>query len=379
MLEAVAAQADDRLEQQAEAVVLQCLLDHGQQVATVGRGGEFLGRVVELQAVLVAQFVGAAVGAVHHVLGLGRGFAEAGDADAQAELHGAATDVEQVDIDLLQQAAQAFLGLFGREALLQHAEHIVAVARQLGIPGEVGAQQVGQVGEQQVDAGDADLGQQAGVAGNPDVGEAGRLPRLDRTLGGSVEQFVEVGAVEQAGDQVLAADLAQFLFQLGAVGFGADHDLDAGFAIVGGGGEAHARLERLAVHLAAIAGEFAAAFAIAVVLQEVLEAGLVGAGDQVDHRHAFEFVAIVVAEHLHIGAVGIDMHAVVDVGDGVHRAVQQQLATLLRLAQADFGGASRTALLEVGQFAVGHQHQALVLALGQGVLRAQGQGFGDQV
>ncbi|MNN16666.1 hypothetical protein D3C81_1298140 [compost metagenome] len=73
------------------------------------------------------------------------------------------------------------------------------------------------------------------------------------------------------------------------------------------------------------------------------------------------------------------MHAVVDVGDSVHRAVQQQLAALLRLAQADLGGASRAALLEIGQFAIGHQHQALVLALGQGILRAQGQGFGDQV
>ncbi|MNP22664.1 hypothetical protein D3C76_1153460 [compost metagenome] len=36
-------------------------------------------------------------------------------------------------------------------------------------------------------------------------------------------------------------------------------------------------------------------------------------------------------------------------------------------------------MFEVRQFAVGHQHQALVLALGQGVLRAQGQGFGNQV
>ncbi|MCY1351682.1 hypothetical protein D9M69_379560 [compost metagenome] len=188
-----------------------------------------------------------------------------------------------------------------------------------------------------------------------------------------------MGAIEQAGDQVLTADLAQLLFQFGAAGFGADHHLDAGFAVVGRGRKVHPRLETLAVGLATAAGELAGAFAIAVVLQEFLEPGLVGACDQVDHRHAFEFVAIVVAEHLHVGAVGIDVHAVVDVGDGVHGAVQQQLAALLRFPQADLGGAAGAALFEVGQFAVGHQHQALVLALGQGVLGAKGQGFGDEV
>ncbi|MNP44006.1 hypothetical protein D3C76_1378520 [compost metagenome] len=107
----------------------------------------------------------------------------------------------------------------------------------------MGAQQVGQVGEQQVDASETDFGQQAGIAGNPDVGEAGRLAGLDRTLGGGVEQLVEVRAIEQAGDEVLAADLAQLFFQLGAVGLGADHHLDTRFAIVGCRGETHARLE----------------------------------------------------------------------------------------------------------------------------------------
>ncbi|MNJ74317.1 hypothetical protein D3C77_712330 [compost metagenome] len=59
------------MEQQAEAVVLQGLLDHCHQAATVGRSGQLIGWVVQLEAVLVTQFVGAAMGAVHHVLGLG--------------------------------------------------------------------------------------------------------------------------------------------------------------------------------------------------------------------------------------------------------------------------------------------------------------------
>lgn len=73
------------------------------------------------------------------------------------------------------------------------------------------------------------------------------------------------------------------------------------------------------------------------------------------------------------------MHAVVDVGDGVDRAVEQQLAAFFRLAQGEFGGAARAAFGEAGQLAVGDQHQALVLALRQGVLGAEHQGVGDGV
>src|SRR5690606_40008525 len=60
----VAAQADDRLEQQAETVLLQRLLQHGQHVATAGRGGQFVGRVVDVQPVTVGDVFGATVGAV---------------------------------------------------------------------------------------------------------------------------------------------------------------------------------------------------------------------------------------------------------------------------------------------------------------------------
>lgn len=67
------------------------------------------------------------------------------------------------------------------------------------------------------------------------------------------------------------------------------------------------------------------------------------------------------------------------VGDGVDRAVEQQLAAFFRLAQGEFGGAARAAFGEAGQLAVGDQHQALVLALRQGVLGAEHQGVGDGV
>ncbi|CDM48399.1 hypothetical protein PaWS136_5454 [Pseudomonas aeruginosa WS136] len=102
-------------------------------------------------------------------------------------------------------------------------------------------------------------------------------------------------------------------------------------------------------------------------------------GDQVDDRQAFQFLGVLVAEQRHVGAVGVDVHAVVDVGDGVDRAVEQQLAAFFRLAQGEFGGAARAAFGEAGQLAVGDQHQALVLALRQGVLGAEHQGVGDGV
>ncbi|MCY1493792.1 hypothetical protein D9M68_276350 [compost metagenome] len=281
--------------------------------------------------------------------------------------------------DFLQQGLQFLNALFGSEARLQDGEHVVAEARQMGVAAEVGAQQVGQVGEQQVDAGQADVGEQRRVAVDAHIGEAGRLAGVDRTFGGAVEQFEEVVAVVQAGDQVLAADFAQLFFQLRVVALGADHHLDAGLAVVAGRREAHARLEALAVGLDAAAGQFVGAFAALVALQEVLELALVGGGDQVDHRHAFQFVGVLVVEHLQVGAVGVDVHAVVHVGDGIDRAVEQQLAAFFRLAQGHFGGAAGAAFVEVGQFAVGHQDQPLVLALRQGVLGAEGQGLGDGV
>jgi hypothetical protein len=243
----------------------------------------------------------------------------------------------------------------------------------------VRAQQVGQVGEQQVDARQADIGEQRGIAVDADVGQAGGLTGVDRTLCRRVHQSEEVGAVEQAGDQVLAADLAQFLFQLGVAALRADHHLDARLTIIGGRGKAHLRGEALAVGLDPGTGQLGVAFDALVVFQKVLEAGLVAATNQVDHRHAFQLVGIFIGEEFEVGAVGVDMHAVVHIGDGIDGAVEEQLAALLRFAQGDFGGAAGAAFLQIGQLARGHQHQTFVLTLRQGVLGTEHQGFGDAV
>src|SRR5690606_42035473 len=60
-------------------------------------------------------------------------------------------------------------------------------------------------------------------------------------------------------DQVLAADLAQLLLQFAVVLLGADHHLDARFAVVGGRRETRARAEPLAVDAHAVAQQFVVA------------------------------------------------------------------------------------------------------------------------
>ncbi|MNY11668.1 hypothetical protein D3C86_1447100 [compost metagenome] len=231
---AVAAQAADRLEQQAEAVVFQCLLDHGDYVAAVGGRGQLIAGVEQLERITLVELVGAALGAVDHFLGFRGFFVEAGDANRQGALCRAAVDVEQVAFDLFHQAGQAGFCLLRGLSGLQDGEYIVAKACQLCLGSEVTAQQVGQVGEQQVDPRQADLCQQVGITVDADIGQAGRLAGIHRALGGSIHQAEEMSAVVQAGDQILAADFAQLLFQFGIAAFCVDHHLDAGFAVIVG-------------------------------------------------------------------------------------------------------------------------------------------------
>ncbi len=158
------------------------------------------------------------------------------------------------------------------------------------------------------------------------------MPGVDRALDRGVHEFEEVAAVVQPGHQILAADLAQLLFQLGVARLSTNHHLNAGFAVVGGRRKVHARSEALTVCLDSGAGQFGGALGALVVLQEVFEVALVGAGDQIDHRHAFELVAVRIIEEFDVGPVGIDMHAVMHVGNRVHGAVEQQLAAFFCFA-----------------------------------------------
>ncbi len=280
--------------------------------------------------------------------------------------------------DLVQQVLELLLALLRCHVAQQRGEGVVAEACQLGSRREVPAQQVGQFGQQAIGIAEAEVGLQAGETVDADVGQAGALSGIDRALDRAIEQFQEMIAVVQAGDRVLAADFAQLL-QLGVVALGANHHLYAGLAVVAGRREVHPRLEAAAVGANAAADQLRSALQGLIVLQETLEIALVAGGDQVDHRHAFQLVDILVAEQLEVGAVGVDMHAVMHVGDGIHRAFQEQVATLFGFTQRHLGGAPCATLFQVRQLPVGHQDQPLVLALRQGTLGAQRQGFGDGV
>ncbi|MCY1405821.1 hypothetical protein D9M71_210690 [compost metagenome] len=280
---------------------------------------------------------------------------------------------------LLQQALQGVLGLLRGDARQQGGKAVVGKARQLGTVAEVLAQQAGAVGQQQVAIGHADLAEQAGMAVDAHDGQGGGTAIAHGPFAGLVEQFEEVHAVVQAGDQVLAADLAQLLRQFGIVAFRADHHLGAGLAVIGGRREGHPCAELAAVVAHAATQQLGVLLAVLVGLEEVLERALITALDQVDHRHAGDIVGVAVAEQFDVGAVDVDVHAVVDVGDGVHRAVEEQLAALFRFAQRHLGGAPGAAFLEVLQFALGHQQQAFVVGLRHAILGAEQHGFGDRL
>ena len=55
--------------------------------------------------------------------------------------------------------------------------------------------------------------------------------------------------------------------------------------------------------------------------QIILEARLIAFIDQIHDRNPFEFAEIFVAENIEIGLVGVDMHAVQAVADGLARAL----------------------------------------------------------
>jgi len=73
--------------------------------------------------------------------------------------------------------------------------------------------------------------------------------------------------------------------------------------------------------------------ALAVGAQELFKPLLIVAADQVQYRQSFQVLHGLKAETLQVAGVGVNMHAVMDVGDGIARTVQQLLRAPLRFAQ----------------------------------------------
>ena len=91
-------------------------------------------------------------------------------------------------------------------------------------------------------------------------------------------------------------------------------------------------------------------FALGQALEQGLELVDVLGRDQVEQGHALDVLEGLVAEHLQVGLVGADVHALVDVGDRLARGIDQRVAAALGLAHLRFQRALRAARVEVVPF-----------------------------
>ena len=140
--------------------------------------------------------------------------------------------------------------------------------------------------------------------------------------------------------------------------FRLQHNLGAGFAVVGGGRDRHGNGQLLVVAAAGGAVHGHAVFALfGKGFHEFLVPLLALRRQGVQHRDADQVVNVVVAEEFHVRLVGVDVHAVVDVGNGILGAFQQQLATLLGFAQVGLEGSAPAPVFQCGKLALGHQDQ----------------------
>ncbi|GIX21475.1 MAG: hypothetical protein KatS3mg121_0258 [Gammaproteobacteria bacterium] len=181
---------------------------------------------------------------------------------------------------------------------------------------------------------------------------------LFQTGDGGLEFFEEGRAVEQAGEGVETAELVDLFFELAGVGALADDDLQARFAFDAGRREFHAAEEGSAGEVLELGLEDGLAGAVFDVElpQELLELVLVFTDDQVHDGQAFDVVEMLDAEAFQVSLVGVDVHALVNVGDGVARVVHQDSAARLAF------------LVALDQFGVAPaQGEGLVLAADDGL------------
>ena len=127
------------------------------------------------------------------------------------------------------------------------------------------AQQLRQVGQQQVRRANANIGLQAAEAVDAEVHQRTGNALAHRLIQHGVELLLKVGAVEHAGHQVAAGHNLELFFKLGAGGLGANDYLGAGLAVVTGRREAQANGETLAAAVDGLAAQVVLAALIVVV------------------------------------------------------------------------------------------------------------------
>src|SRR5690606_28367904 len=139
------------------------------------------------------------------------------------------------------------------------------------------------------------------------------LASVGNGLGQRVHQVL---TVIQAGEKVLATDLFQFFFEFGITVLWLQHNLGAHFTVVGRGRNRHGDAQLVIITAARGAVEGHAVFALfGKGFHEFLVLFLAFRSQRIQHRYAYEVINIIVAEKFHVGLVGIDVHAVIDVGN----------------------------------------------------------------
>ena len=118
-------------------------------------------------------------------------------------------------------------------------------------------------------------------------------------------------------------------------------------------------------------------FGFGEILDDLLEFALVLAVDQIQYRHALQFIEAAVAEHLQIGIVGADVHAVMDVGDGVAGRFNQRVAAAFRFPQVCLDVADRAAVDQGVEFLLDDVLDMFGPVAQHYVSRACGNGFND--
>ena len=362
-------QADNGLIHQAEPVVLQGL-GNGLFPLLLAFPPELLvgDRIVQMHPVAAGRtrHLAGQIGARDRLVRVRHAFRDRADADAGGDGQAASVDVEDVFLDGVAQCLGQGLGRVQIALAQQQGEGIVPEARGQALFAQLVADDVGHVLDHQVAAHQPDRVLDPLEVVQQDIQQEG-VGTAGAGIGhGQLHLLEEVLAVVQAGEDVLLAEKLQLLgqFRVGA-GLIADHDLGADLALDRGRGEFHPRLEIAAGNADALHLQLVDLLLLLVVVaQEVPEPGGVVGGDHVHDGMALDLLQVVEAEHLQIGLVGVDVHAVVDIGDGIARTVQQGATAFLALLVADAVALQLAPHQQIGLLAGHHQAQVVGLVIG---------------
>ncbi len=155
--------------------------------------------------------------------------------------------------------------------------------------------------------------------------------------GGSGHRLVQLVheplAAEQAGDLILLTDLADPLFNLALVHAGhSNHDLGTGFTVIGAGREGKGGIKLTAIGMDALALQLLGlVFVLGATAQQFLQLVVVRGRDHVHDRHTRQIIGILIAKHFHVVVIGMDMHAIEYVGDGITALIHEHGKPLFRI------------------------------------------------